>query len=54
MAPEAKFTTAMAVWNGKEDFEARYRESGMRNVGSMMCPITAAEACRCPDAGFAN
>lgn len=51
-APEAKFKTAMDTWNGAEDFEARYRESGMRNVGSQMMPMSAAEACSCPESGW--
>lgn len=52
-APDAVFRTAMDTWNGSADFEARYRESGHRNVGSQMYPMTAAEACRCPESGMA-
>lgn len=52
-APEAKFKTAMETWDGSEDFEAHYVESGYKNVGSMMFPRAAAEVCRCPESGRA-
>lgn len=50
-APDAVFTTAMDKWDGSDDFEARYRQSGLRNVGSMVQPCLACEACSCPDSG---
>lgn len=53
-APEATFRTAMDTWRGSADFEARFRESGFRNVGSQMCPTMAAAACRCPESGWAQ
>jgi hypothetical protein len=49
--PNAKFVTAMDTWKNSEDFEERFRETGFKNIGSMMCPVAAAEACRCPDSG---
>ena len=50
--PGAIFVTAYDTWRGSDDFEARFRESGHRNIGSQMYPVAAAEACRCPEAGF--
>lgn len=53
-APDAVFQTALNTWRGSEDFELRYRDSGHRNVGSMMAPCSAAEACVCPESGYAQ
>jgi hypothetical protein len=50
--PDARFATAMDTWKDAADFEARFRETGHRNAGSQMCPISAAEACRCPESGY--
>jgi hypothetical protein len=52
--PEAVFQTAFDTWRGSTDFEARYRESGHRNIGSQMMPMYACEACTCPDSGEAR
>lgn len=49
--PGAVFSTAFDTWRGSEDFEARFRESGHKNIGSQMVPMAAAEACRCPESG---
>jgi hypothetical protein len=49
--PNARFATAYDTWKGSEDFEARFLETGYRNIGSQMCPVSAAEACRCPESG---
>lgn len=49
--PGAVFATAYDTWRDSEDFEARFRESGHRNIGSQMYPMAAAEACRCPESG---
>lgn len=51
--PEATFHTALATWKGSKHFEANYRESGHRNIGSQMAPVYAAEACRCGEEGMA-
>jgi hypothetical protein len=51
--PGAVFRTAVATWRGSDDFEARYRASGHKNVGSQAVPVAMAEACRCPDSGRA-
>ena len=52
-APAATFRTALDTWRGAEDFEARYRASGHRNIGAPIAPVCAAEACRCGEEGFA-
>lgn len=52
--PAAVFRTAIDTWKGSEDFEARYRPSGERNVGSIMYPVCAAGNCRCPERGRCN
>lgn len=49
--PGAKFVTAVDTWKNSADFEARFRESGYRNVGSMMYPVRAIDNCTCPDSG---
>lgn len=54
LAPDAVFRTAFDTWSGAADFEARYRESGHRNIGAPIAPISACEACVCPDSGLAN
>lgn len=51
-APDAVFRTAFDVWNGSDDYEARYRENGARNIGSQVMPLAACDACRCPDSGL--
>lgn len=51
--PQATFRTAFDTWRGAADFEARYRATGHKNIGSRMYPICAAEACRCPESGMA-
>ena len=54
VCPDARFKTALDVWNGSDDFEARFRDSGQVNAGSPMAPIAHAAACRCPEAGWAR
>ena len=48
--PEAWFRTSVATWRGAEDFEARFRESGYRNIGPPIAPVMMASACRCLEA----
>jgi hypothetical protein len=45
--PNAEFRTALDHWKESEDFENRYRESGLRNIGSQAVPLDAANACEC-------
>ena len=52
--PAATFRTAMATWKGSEHFGANFAETGYRNIGSQMCPMSAAEACRCPETGLVD
>jgi hypothetical protein len=51
VTPDARFATAMDTWRGSADFEARFRDTGHKNIGSQACPVAAAEACRCPERG---
>ena len=51
--PDAEMRTALDHWRGSADFEARYRESGTRNVGSIAQPACAADVCLCPERGLA-
>lgn len=52
-APDAVFRTMTDTWRGAADFEARYRASGARHVGSRMATVCAAEVCRCGEEGMA-
>jgi hypothetical protein len=52
--PDAVFRTAVDTWRGSEDFEARYRGSGHHNIGAPICPVSMADACRCPERGYAG
>jgi len=54
LTPGAYFYTAMATWKGSEHFEANYRASGSRNVGTQIMPMCAAEVCRCSEQGYAG
>ena len=51
VAPNAKFKTAIDTWNGAEDFEDRFRDTGYKNIGSAMYPVSMVSACRCPESG---
>jgi hypothetical protein len=45
--PEATVRTALAVYRGREGFEACYPETAYRNVGSQMQPAYMPELCDC-------
>lgn len=49
--PDATFITAIDRWDGLDDFLARAQQSGTRNVGSIMYPAYANEACDCVENG---
>jgi len=49
--PDAVFSTALAVWKGKEHFEANYMESGYKVCGAPIAPYTHCMACCCADGG---
>lgn len=53
VAPDAVFRTALDVWDGSADFEARFPASGHVNIGSQFQPLMTADACQCPDRGMA-
>ena len=48
----AHFYTSVSTWRGSEDFEARYRQSGYKNIGPPVRPVAMASACRCPESGY--
>ncbi len=45
--PEATIRTKMAAYLGREDFESKWVQTGMANVGSMMMPMQYREQCDC-------
>lgn len=52
--PGVVFVTGLDTWRGSEDFEKRFPESGHKNIGSQMAPVSIVDACRCPDRGMAG
>jgi len=48
------FRTAVDTWKNAEDFELRFAASGHRNIGPAIAPVMMADACRCPDRGYAG
>jgi hypothetical protein len=52
--PEAVFRTSLDKWDGSEDFEKRFPESGHKNIGPRVAPVAMADACRCPERGYAG
>lgn len=52
--PDAIFRTAVDTWRGSKDFEARFAESGNRNIGPRIAPVRMVDACRCSDRGIAG
>lgn len=45
--PEARIKTAYADYRGAQDFEDSFGNTGYKNVGSMMNPVFAKDACTC-------
>lgn len=45
--PEARIKSAFADYRGSEDFEQSFPETGYRNIGSVMYPCEAQDACVC-------
>jgi hypothetical protein len=52
--PDAVFRTAVATWRGREDFEKRFAGTGNLNIGPPIAPVRMADACRCPERGYAG
>lgn len=44
--PDARFRTSIDTWRGAADFEARFQESGYRNIGPPIAPVQMVDACR--------
>lgn len=53
IAPHARISSMFATYQGAEDFERNYQETGYRNIGSLMYPCSACEACSCNESGMA-
>lgn len=47
MNPNAKLKTSMIYYKGKEHFYDTFEETGKKNVGSQMFPVTLPELCDC-------
>lgn len=47
LEPNTRITSAIADYNGKNDFENKYPETGNKNIGSIMFPFLFFEACEC-------
>ena len=47
VCPDGRVKSAFADYQGREGFESSYRETGRRNIGSMMRPLRLADACDC-------
>lgn len=45
--PDARVSTAFAKYNGKAGFLAEYPDTAYRNIGSMVYPVYASDACDC-------
>lgn len=51
--PTARIVTHATTYRSPEHFEATYRDTGYRNVGSLYYPMAMCEACECAEAGRA-
>jgi len=47
LCPTARVITAMARYNGKKDYAAKYRKTYYRNIGSILYPLEYGRACLC-------
>lgn len=47
LEPQCTFKTAMAIWRGVADFEARYQSTARHNVGSRLYPVPYMSSCEC-------
>jgi hypothetical protein len=47
--PDARVTTALAHYRGRDGFSRDYPATGLRNVGSAVEPVTMPQLCDCPD-----
>ena len=50
--PEARIKTAWADYRGSQLFEDIFPQTGDRNIGSMIYPISARNACACRHSGY--
>jgi hypothetical protein len=47
LAPFANLVSCQAAYHGQADFEAKYLATASINIGSMVQPMSMAEACDC-------
>lgn len=45
--PSARLVSALADYNGKDDFQRKFEATGCKNIGSMFAPLPMDEACNC-------
>ena len=45
--PDALLVTALARYEGRDDFNDKFEATGDTNIGSMVQPLSMAEACDC-------
>lgn len=45
--PQARIVTALATYNGADDFASKFQETAYHNVGSMFAPCEIASCCEC-------
>lgn len=50
--PGARIQTAFADYRSAKDFRIEHEETGQRNIGSMMLPMGACDACTCECSGL--
>lgn len=56
LTPNAGIRSMLASWDGVEDFESSYRQTGHRQVGPRIYPYSIVDKCdpnTCPEAGYA-
>ena len=49
--PDAVFVTMYTTYTGASNFEDTYQATGYLNIGPLVAPIAACEACTCPESG---
>ena len=49
LTPAAKIRTVLAKYDSQEDFEKTFERTGDVNIGSLMSPMYASDACMCEE-----
>jgi hypothetical protein len=50
--PDARIKTMMADYKGAENFEDTYPDTGYRQVGVPIFPVSACEVCKCGEGAW--